>query len=58
LISACKITTFPQTRKGMGIFSLFTEAPAGMSSPRWPVRRLGIYACGLLYFLPFLLKEK
>jgi hypothetical protein len=30
-------------------FSLFTEAPAGMSSLRWPVRKHGIYACGHLF---------
>ena len=42
----CKITTFPQTRKGMGDFSLFTKVPAAMSSLRWPVRWLGIYVCG------------
>ena len=29
-------------------FSLFTEMQAGMSSLRWPVRKLGIYACGSL----------
>jgi hypothetical protein len=41
----------------MGIFSLFTDAPAGMSSPRWPVRGHGIYACGSL-FMFLLLDEK
>ena len=83
----CKITTFPQTCKGLGIFSLFTDAPAAMScppfnpppfghplkrgkgghlwlrqnsaamsSPRWHVRWLGIYGCGL--FRAFFLIRK
>ena len=42
----------------MGIFSLFTEMLAGMSSLRWPVREHGIYACGLLFYVPFPLMGK
>ena len=33
----------------MDVFSLFTVAPAAMSSLRWPVRWLGIYGCDLLF---------
>ena len=55
-VSRCKITTFPQTRKGMGDFSLFTKAPAAMSSLRWPVRWHGIYGCDI--FRPFSLMRK
>ena len=39
-------------------FSIFTEMLAGMSSPRWPVRGHGIYACGSLFIPSFSLKRK
>ena len=43
----CKITTFPQTRKGDGLFFSFYRCSSSHVMPAWIGALAGIYGCGL-----------